>query len=52
MPIAAGGTGFYLQALIYDIDFKENEGESAVRQELEQIGEQKAMNSYIKCCGK
>ena len=25
IPIVAGGTGFYIQALLYDIDFKENE---------------------------
>ena len=25
VPIVAGGTGFYIQALLYDIDFKDNE---------------------------
>lgn len=41
IPIIAGGTGFYIQALLYDIDFKENEDSSAIRQELELLGEEK-----------
>ena len=34
IPIIAGGTGFYIQALLYDIDFKENE----VREAIEKTG--------------
>lgn len=34
IPIICGGTGFYIQALLYDIDFKE-EDNSAIRKELE-----------------
>ncbi len=37
IPIVAGGTGFYIQALLYDIDFKENEEGSAIRAELEAL---------------
>lgn len=40
IPIVAGGTGFYIQALAYDIDFKENDGNPAIRQELELLGAQ------------
>ena len=29
-----GGTGFYIQAVLYDIDFTENDGDDAYRQEL------------------
>ena len=29
IPIVAGGTGFYIQALLYDIDFSESLGENA-----------------------
>lgn len=36
IPIVAGGTGFYIQALLYDIDFTENDGDKSIRQELEQ----------------
>lgn len=31
IPVIAGGTGFYIQALIYDIDFKKNEGSGEIR---------------------
>ena len=34
IPILVGGTGFYIQALLYDIDFKE-EDNSVIRKELE-----------------
>ena len=37
IPVVAGGTGFYIQALLYDIDFKENDGGGEVRAELEQL---------------
>lgn len=37
IPIIAGGTGFYIQALLYDIDFKENDEESPMRRELEEL---------------
>lgn len=29
IPIVAGGTGFYIQALLYEIDFTENDGYGA-----------------------
>ena len=35
IPIVTGGAGFYIQALLYDIDFDENEKEDACRKELE-----------------
>ena len=35
IPIVVGGTGFYIQALLYDIDFTENKEDSGYRQELE-----------------
>lgn len=41
VPIVAGGTGFYIQALLYDIDFTENEADSNYRQELEQLAKEK-----------
>lgn len=34
LPIVVGGTGFYIQALLRDIDFEEMEKEHAYRQEL------------------
>ena len=37
IPIITGGTGFYIQALLYDIDFKENNEKNPIRKELEQL---------------
>ena len=37
VPIIVGGTGFYIQAVLYDVDFKENEGDTVYRKELEVI---------------
>lgn len=34
IPIIVGGTGFYIQALLYDIDFSENDGDNTYRNEL------------------
>ncbi|MCI9174789.1 MAG: tRNA (adenosine(37)-N6)-dimethylallyltransferase MiaA [Lachnospiraceae bacterium] len=39
IPIVAGGTGFYIQALLYGIDFTEQPEDRAYRKELEQIAE-------------
>ncbi len=38
VPIVVGGTGFYIQALLYDIDFTETEGHP-YRSELEQLAQ-------------
>lgn len=40
LPIIVGGTGFYIQALLYDIDFKENEEQGLIRKELEDLAAQ------------
>ena len=37
IPIVVGGTGFYIQALLYDIDFTESNEDTSYREELEQI---------------
>lgn len=37
IPIIAGGTGFYIQALLYDIDFENQDTNEAFRAELEQV---------------
>ena len=41
IPIVAGGTGFYIQALLYDIDFTENEEHPELRRELEAQAKEK-----------
>lgn len=35
IPIVVGGTGFYIQALLYDIDFTDNDNDTSLRAELE-----------------
>ncbi|MCR4923591.1 MAG: tRNA (adenosine(37)-N6)-dimethylallyltransferase MiaA [Lachnospiraceae bacterium] len=37
IPIIAGGTGFYIQALLYDVDFEENKGDDSYRKELSEL---------------
>ena len=37
IPIIVGGTGFYIQAVLYGIDFKENGEDTAYRQQLEEL---------------
>lgn len=41
IPLVVGGTGFYIQALLYDIDFTENGGDTAYREELEETARKK-----------
>ena len=41
VPIVAGGTGFYIQALLYDIDFTENGEDKSIRKELEDFAAEK-----------
>lgn len=37
IPIIAGGTGFYIQALLYDIDFTEQQCDETYRRQLEDL---------------
>ena len=40
IPILVGGTGFYIQAVLYDIDFTENDDDKSYREELEQLAKE------------
>lgn len=40
IPILVGGTGFYIQALLYDINFEEGEDNNEIRRELEDYVEE------------
>ncbi len=40
-PILVGGTGFYIQSVLYDIDFEKSEEDTALRVELEAIAAKK-----------
>ncbi len=39
IPILVGGTGFYIQAILYDIAFTENQQEDSYRKELQKISQ-------------
>lgn len=41
MPIIVGGTGFYIQAVLYDIDFTKNPEDSSIRDGLEALAREK-----------
>ena len=41
IPIVVGGTGFYIQALLYDIDFTKEDDDKTYRNELEKLAEEK-----------
>ena len=41
IPIVVGGTGFYIQALLYNIDFTDNEEDDTYRKHLEQLAKEK-----------
>ncbi|HJA93888.1 MAG TPA: tRNA (adenosine(37)-N6)-dimethylallyltransferase MiaA [Candidatus Eisenbergiella merdipullorum] len=41
IPILAGGTGFYIQAVLYDIDFTENAEDTSIRKALERTAQEK-----------
>lgn len=40
IPILVGGTGFYIQAVLYDIDFTENGSDHSYREELEALAKE------------
>lgn len=41
IPILVGGTGFYIQAVLYNINFEENDSDNSYRKELEELFESK-----------
>ena len=43
IPVVTGGTGFYIQALLYDIEFSEEEGDKTYRYMLEKKAEKEGV---------
>lgn len=41
IPLVVGGTGFYVQALLYDIDFSSHESEESYRAMLQQMAKER-----------
>ncbi len=52
IPIIVGGTGFYIQALVYDIDFDENDADTSYRTKLEEIAKEKGSEYLHKMLAK
>ena len=46
VPIIVGGTGFYIQSVLYDIDFEETEQETDYRKELQELAQKKG-NEFL-----
>ena len=41
IPILVGGTGFYIQAVLYDIDFSKDDDNHEIREKLETLAKEK-----------
>lgn len=41
IPILVGGTGFYIQSVLYDIDFTDTDADATYRKELENLAKEK-----------
>lgn len=41
VPVLVGGTGFYIQAVLYDIDFSKQDADGEYREELEKLAQEK-----------
>ncbi len=39
IPVLVGGTGFYIQSVLYDVDFTQNDADTVLRQELEELAQ-------------
>ncbi|MBQ6995299.1 MAG: tRNA (adenosine(37)-N6)-dimethylallyltransferase MiaA [Lachnospiraceae bacterium] len=53
VPILVGGTGFYIQSVLYDIDFTENDENTELRRELETLAQEKGaqyLHDLLKEC--
>ena len=53
VPIIVGGTGFYIQSVLYDIDFRESDEDTKLRAELEQLAQEKGaeyLHDILKEC--
>lgn len=43
IPILTGGTGFYIQAVLYDIAFAQNQGDDSFRPAMQQLAEEQGV---------
>lgn len=47
IPVLVGGTGFYIQSVVYDIDFTENDGDDSFRRMLESISDPSSLHAML-----
>lgn len=52
IPIVVGGTGFYIQALLYDIDFSQEDSDSDIREKLEVLAIENGSEYLHECLKK
>lgn len=52
IPILTGGTGFYIQAVLYDIDFTENGEDDTFRRTLEQMAKEQGAEALHRMLAK
>lgn len=45
VPVIVGGTGFYIQAVLYDIDFTQSEEDSKLREQLEETAKEQGAHA-------
>ena len=45
LPLVVGGTGFYIQALLYDIDFTAEDADAALRRKYEKLAEEQGADA-------
>ena len=53
IPILVGGTGFYIQAVLYDIDFTQAEEDNSYREELWEVAKtqgEEALHQMLQAC--
>ena len=49
LPIISGGTGLYLNSLLYDMDFSSSPGDFTYRRKLEALAEEKEADTCTAC---
>lgn len=49
IPILTGGTGFYIQAVLRDIDFTENPENTDYRSQLERLAAERGARRFTRC---
>lgn len=52
IPILVGGTGFYIQAVLYDIDFSKNDKDTSYREALELLAQSRGAEYLHECLRK